>query len=137
MNVRTTRICVQKKGKRQRGWAETQRFRQKKTNTKKALVHFRARRERAKGKCDETLERESGMSTSSETKARGAVIITGGSRGIGAAIARLAGARGYGVALSFVRDAAAAESVVQDIFRGGGRAVAVQADVVQERDILF
>jgi len=76
------------------------------------------------------------MSTSSETKARGAVIITGGSRGIGAAIARLAGARGYGVALSFVRDAAAAESVVQDIFRGGGRAVAVQADVVQERDIL-
>jgi len=76
------------------------------------------------------------MSTSSETKSHGAVIITGGSRGIGAAIARLASSRGYSVALSFVRDAAAAESVVQDICRGGGRAVAVQADVAQESDIL-
>jgi NAD(P)-dependent dehydrogenase (short-subunit alcohol dehydrogenase family) len=76
------------------------------------------------------------MSTSSETKSRGTVIITGGSRGIGAAIARLVGARGYGVALSFVRDAGAAESVVQEISRGGARAVAVQADVAQESDIL-
>lgn len=76
------------------------------------------------------------MLTSSETKVHGAVIVTGGSRGIGAAIARLAGARGYSVALSFARDAAAAESVVQDISRCGGRAVAVRADVAQERDIL-
>jgi len=57
------------------------------------------------------------------------MLITGGSRGIGAATARLAGQRGYDVAVNYTRDAAAAEAVVADVRKSGGRAIAVKADV--------
>lgn len=64
------------------------------------------------------------------------VLITGGSRGIGAATARLAGQRGYAVCVNYVRDRAAAESVVGAIRTAGGRAIAVAADVSQEADVV-
>lgn len=57
------------------------------------------------------------------------LLITGASRGIGAATARLAASRGYAVCVNFHRDQRAAASVVDDITRDGGRAIAVQADV--------
>jgi NAD(P)-dependent dehydrogenase (short-subunit alcohol dehydrogenase family) len=66
----------------------------------------------------------------------GALIVTGGSRGIGAAVAVLAGARGYAVAVNYTRDGAAAANVVQRVIAAGGRAVAVQADVAQEAEVL-
>ena len=66
----------------------------------------------------------------------GVVIITGGGRGIGAATARLAAARGYAVCISYLRDKTAADAVVGDILRGGGRAVAVAGDVAVEADVL-
>jgi NAD(P)-dependent dehydrogenase (short-subunit alcohol dehydrogenase family) len=62
-------------------------------------------------------------------------LITGGSRGIGAATARLAAERGYAVAINYVRNEAAARSLVADIERAGGRAIAVQADVGCEEDV--
>jgi NAD(P)-dependent dehydrogenase (short-subunit alcohol dehydrogenase family) len=65
----------------------------------------------------------------------GIVIVTGGSRGIGAATARLAAARGYAVCVNYRSDAAAAESVVAELVRAGGRALAVQADVAIEADV--
>ena len=65
----------------------------------------------------------------------GIVIVTGGSRGIGAATARLAAARGYGVCVNYRSDAAAAEGVVAELVRAGGRALAVQADVAIEADV--
>jgi NAD(P)-dependent dehydrogenase (short-subunit alcohol dehydrogenase family) len=64
------------------------------------------------------------------------LLVTGGSRGIGAATARLAAARGYAVCLSYRSQAAAAAAVVADIERGGGEAIAVEADVAQEADVL-
>jgi len=64
------------------------------------------------------------------------LLVTGGSRGIGAATARLAAARGYIVCLSYRSNAAAAAAVVADIERAGGEAVAVQADVASEADVL-
>lgn len=64
------------------------------------------------------------------------VIITGGGRGIGAATARLAARRGYAVCISYLRDKTAADAVVGDILRGGGRAVAVAGDVAVEADVL-
>jgi len=57
------------------------------------------------------------------------MLVTGGSRGIGAAIARLAGRRGYAVAVNYASDAEGAAAVVADIRAGGGKAVALQADV--------
>ena len=68
--------------------------------------------------------------------ARKALLITGGSRGIGAAIARLAAADGYAIAFSYRDNHAAARSVTEAIASAGGRALAVQADVAQEADVL-
>ena len=63
-------------------------------------------------------------------------LITGGSRGIGAATAKLAAARGYAVCVNYERDEAAALGVVAEIERAGGRAIAVQADVAREADVV-
>jgi len=64
------------------------------------------------------------------------VLITGGSRGIGAATAKLAALKGYDVALSYVRDQASADAVAAEIRATGRRAVAIQADVSREEDII-
>lgn len=63
------------------------------------------------------------------------VLVTGGSRGIGAATARLAAARGWSVAVNFKSDEKAAAAVVTAIEAVGGRAVAIQGDMGNERDI--
>ena len=64
------------------------------------------------------------------------VIVTGGSRGIGAAVARLAGAHGYDVAVNYVQDRRGADEVVASVVASGRRAVAIQADVSREPDVL-
>ncbi len=66
----------------------------------------------------------------------GVLLITGASRGIGAATARLAAKRGFDVAISYLKDRAAAEAVVADIAAAGQRAVAGQADMGLEDDIV-
>jgi NAD(P)-dependent dehydrogenase (short-subunit alcohol dehydrogenase family) len=63
------------------------------------------------------------------------LIITGASRGIGAAVARIA-ARQYSVVVNYLRDEAAAAEVVRQIASAGGRAIAIQADVSFEQDVL-
>ena len=55
-------------------------------------------------------------------------LITGGSRGIGAAIAKRLAADGANVAITYTKGADAAASVVKEIERAGGKAVAIQAD---------
>jgi NAD(P)-dependent dehydrogenase (short-subunit alcohol dehydrogenase family) len=64
------------------------------------------------------------------------LLITGGSRGIGAATALLAAADGYCICVNYRQDRAAAEAVVRKIEHSGGRAIAVQADVAREEDVL-
>ena len=66
----------------------------------------------------------------------GTVLITGGSRGIGAATAMLAAERGWDVAVNYARDAEAAEGVVAAVRGAGRRALAVQADVADEVQVL-
>src|ERR1700692_293892 len=53
---------------------------------------------------------------------------TGGSRGIGAAIAKRLATDGASVAITYSKGADAATSVVAEIERAGGKAIAIQAD---------
>jgi len=55
-------------------------------------------------------------------------LITGGSRGIGSAIAKRLAAEGANVAITYTKGADAAASVVKEIERAGGKAIAIQAD---------
>lgn len=64
------------------------------------------------------------------------VLITGGSRGIGAATALLAVRQGYAVAVNYAANDQAANEVVRQIHEIGGQAVALQADVAKEAQVL-
>ena len=64
------------------------------------------------------------------------LLVTGGSRGIGAATALLAARKGYAVAVNYTHNAAAAQDVVRSIRGEGGKAVAIQADVADEAQVL-
>src|SRR3989475_4224186 len=55
-------------------------------------------------------------------------LVTGGSWGIGAAIAKRLAADGASVAITYTMGADAAASVVKEIERPGGKAIAIQAD---------
>ena len=64
------------------------------------------------------------------------LLVTGASRGIGAATAVLAAEQGWTVAVNYVANPQAADVVVQQIRAAGGTAIAVQADVAVEADVL-
>lgn len=64
------------------------------------------------------------------------LLVTGGSRGIGAATALLAAERGYAVAVNYAHNSLAADEVVRLIRASGGQAMAVQADVGVEAQVL-
>ena len=63
------------------------------------------------------------------------VIVTGASKGIGAAVSRALAAEGAAVVVNYSSSKAGADQVVSDIVAGGGRAVAVQADISRQADI--
>lgn len=64
------------------------------------------------------------------------LLVTGGGRGIGARTALVAAERGYAVCVNYRRNRSAAEGVVSEIRSQGGRAVAVEADVANEADVV-
>ena len=64
------------------------------------------------------------------------LLVTGGSRGIGAATALLASELGYAVAVNYARNSLAADEVVRHIRAHGGQAMAVQADVSMEAEVV-
>ena len=64
------------------------------------------------------------------------LLITGGGRGIGAATALFAARRGYAVAVNYASNSLAADEVVRTIREGGGTAIAVQADVGNEAQVI-
>lgn len=64
------------------------------------------------------------------------MLITGAGRGIGAATARLAAQRGYAVCVNYRSNRAAADGVVGDIARAGGKAIAVAADIASEGEVM-
>lgn len=64
------------------------------------------------------------------------MLVTGASRGIGAQIALLAGCSGYKVGVNYLRSETAAQAVVAQIRNAGGEAVALQADVGQQAEVV-
>src|SRR6516162_7147841 len=56
-------------------------------------------------------------------------VVTGGARGIGRATARLLAQRGAAVCVNYTVHADAAEALVAEIAKAGGRAIAAAADV--------
>jgi NAD(P)-dependent dehydrogenase (short-subunit alcohol dehydrogenase family) len=64
------------------------------------------------------------------------LLVTGGGRGIGAATALLAARRGYAVAVNYASNSLAADEVVRAIRVAGGKAIAVQADVGDEKQVM-
>ena len=63
------------------------------------------------------------------------MLVTGASRGIGAEVAMLASKRGFAVGVNYVRDEKAARDVVGRVEHGGGRAIALQADVADQAQV--
>ncbi len=64
------------------------------------------------------------------------LLVTGGSRGIGAATCKLAAQQGWAVAVNYSANSLAADEVVRSIRSQGGHAMAVQADVADEDQVL-
>jgi 3-oxoacyl-[acyl-carrier protein] reductase len=62
-------------------------------------------------------------------------IVTGASRGIGRAVALRLARDGFAVVVNYAGNVAKAEEVVSEITAGGGRAIAVQADVAKAADV--
>jgi 3-oxoacyl-[acyl-carrier protein] reductase len=62
-------------------------------------------------------------------------VVTGASKGIGAAIAKQLAAEGAAVVVNYSSSREGADRVVREISGGGGRAVAVKADLSKKQDI--
>jgi 3-oxoacyl-[acyl-carrier protein] reductase len=62
-------------------------------------------------------------------------VVTGASKGIGAAAARRLAAEGASVVVNFHTDRQNADRIVSEIVRDGGHAIAVGADVSDEKQI--
>lgn len=64
------------------------------------------------------------------------LVVTGSSRGIGAEICRLAAADGWKVCINYTRSADEADALVAEIRQGGGIAIALQANVANEDEVI-
>jgi len=62
-------------------------------------------------------------------------VVTGASKGIGAGIARSLGEAGAAVAVNYSSDREGAQRAVDAIVKAGGRAIAVQGNVANARDV--
>jgi NAD(P)-dependent dehydrogenase (short-subunit alcohol dehydrogenase family) len=66
----------------------------------------------------------------------GVVLVTGGSRGIGRATAILLAQAGYKVVVNYLQNKQAADEVVSIIRAHSGEAIAIKADIADERQVM-
>jgi NAD(P)-dependent dehydrogenase (short-subunit alcohol dehydrogenase family) len=64
------------------------------------------------------------------------LLVTGAARGIGAAIVQLAAKEGYAIAINYQYAANQADALANSINHNGGEALAIQADVSKESDVV-
>jgi 3-oxoacyl-[acyl-carrier protein] reductase len=62
-------------------------------------------------------------------------VVTGASKGIGAGIAKQLAAEGAAVVVNYASSKSDADKVVDEIAKGGGKAVAIQASVAKKADV--
>ncbi|WP_129311507.1 SDR family oxidoreductase [Streptomyces sp. L2] len=74
-------------------------------------------------------------SSTNQEPGRRVAVVTGGSRGIGRAVSLRLAQDGLAVVVNYAHGTAAAEETVKTITAGGGRAIAVQADVADEHAV--
>jgi len=75
------------------------------------------------------------MMTNSHKLTGKVAVVTGASKGIGAAIAKELAAEGAAVVVNYSSSKSAADKVVADITKAGGKAAAVQADMSKQADV--
>lgn len=64
------------------------------------------------------------------------LLITGGSRGIGHKVALQAAQEGWNVCVNYVSNSARADETIAAIEKAGGKAIAIQADITKEADVI-
>src|SRR2546421_6497740 len=76
------------------------------------------------------------MKTNTKKLSGKVAVVTGASKGIGASIAKHLAAEGAAVVVNYASSKKGADQVVAEITRTGGRAIAVQADVADQADVV-
>jgi 3-oxoacyl-[acyl-carrier protein] reductase len=75
------------------------------------------------------------MTTENKKLTGKVAVVTGASKGIGAGIAKHLATEGAAVVVNYAASKAAANNVVAEIAKGGGKAIAIQADMSSKTDV--